>query len=215
MIVRCFIPIKENSKRVLGKNFRKINGKKLYTIIIETALMSGCFDDVIVDTDSLEIQEYCKKTGVEFIDRESKYSSDAATGNDLIRNWIKLYPDTEVIVQTHATSPFTRSETLINMVEIMKSGTYDSCLTAQKEQTWYWFDGSPVNYSLNKLTRSQDAKYLVKETTATYCITSEAFTRLNRRVGDHPYFYFVDKIEATDIDDDLDMKIATALGDSL
>lgn len=212
MKVRCFIPIKENSKRVLNKNFRLINGKKLYSIIIDTALSAGCFDEVIVDTDSIEIQEHCERNNITFIDRESKYSSDEATGNDLIKNWIKLYPDTDIIVQTHATSPFTRPETLMNMVEIMRTGAYDSCLTAQKEQTWYWFGGEPVNYSLNKLTRSQDAKYLVKETTATYCIRSDTFVKLNRRVGDKPFFYFVDKVEATDIDDKLDMKIAQALG---
>ena len=38
MGVACFIPIKSNSERVKGKNFRVLNGKKLYEYIIEHSI---------------------------------------------------------------------------------------------------------------------------------------------------------------------------------
>lgn len=33
MKTACFIPIKENSERVQGKNFRALNGRKLYEYV--------------------------------------------------------------------------------------------------------------------------------------------------------------------------------------
>ena len=164
MKVGCFIPIKLNSKRVRSKNFRLLRGKKLYQIVIDKCKNLKCFDKVMVDTDSKEIQRYCIENSIDFIDREPFYSSDKASGNDLIDNWIHQHPDIDIIVQPHATSPFLKEETLINLVSIMKSGAYDSALTASKEQTWYWYNNKPVNYSIDKLTRSQDANFLIKET---------------------------------------------------
>ena len=51
----CFIPIKANSERVPGKNFRLLNGHKLYEYIITHAIMAECFDDIFIDTNSDEI----------------------------------------------------------------------------------------------------------------------------------------------------------------
>lgn len=63
MKTACFIPIKANSERVPGKNFRVLNGKKLYQYIIEHVLEADVFDDVYVDTNSAEIAEYANKMG--------------------------------------------------------------------------------------------------------------------------------------------------------
>jgi len=214
-MIRCFIPIKQNSKRVLNKNSRKINDKKLYEIVIEKCCSVSTIDEVIVDTDMQEVKDYCSLENIKFIHRKPENSLDSAGGNDLIETWIDLFPDTSIIIQTHVTSPFLKSETLYNMVEIMKSGAYDSCFTVNKEQTWFWYEDKPVNYDLNKLTRSQDAKSLIKETTSTYCIRKDAFNLLNRRIGNKHFKYYVDKVEAIDIDDELDFKMAKAIGELL
>ena len=63
MKTACFIPIKSNSERVPGKNFRLLNGKKLYEYICEHILQAAVFDDVFVDTNSEEITEYAQNMG--------------------------------------------------------------------------------------------------------------------------------------------------------
>ena len=68
----AFIPIKSNSERVTGKNFREIGGRKLYEHIIINCVAADCFDDIYVDTDSDEIKEYLKGTNVKIIDRVPK-----------------------------------------------------------------------------------------------------------------------------------------------
>ena len=61
--VACFIPIKANSERVPGKNFRVLNGKKLYQYICESIKAADSFDKVYVDTNSDEIAVYAKSMG--------------------------------------------------------------------------------------------------------------------------------------------------------
>ena len=46
MKVACFIPIKSNSERVPGKNFRVLNQRKLYEYVIENVIAANCFDDI-------------------------------------------------------------------------------------------------------------------------------------------------------------------------
>ena len=58
MKTACFIPIKANSVSVPGKNFRVVNGKKLYEYICEHVKAANVFDDVYIDTNSQEISEY-------------------------------------------------------------------------------------------------------------------------------------------------------------
>ena len=55
MKTACFIPIKSNSERVPGKNFRLLNGKKLYEYICEHIKEADVFDDIFIDTNSEEI----------------------------------------------------------------------------------------------------------------------------------------------------------------
>ena len=63
MKVACFIPIKSNSERIPGKNFRVLNNKKLYEYIIEHAIEAECFDAIFVDTNSSEIEQYAISKG--------------------------------------------------------------------------------------------------------------------------------------------------------
>ena len=58
----CFIPIKKHSSRVKKKNFQKIGNTKLYKILLNKLLrIRKDFDEIIVDTDSKEIVNFCKK----------------------------------------------------------------------------------------------------------------------------------------------------------
>ena len=54
------VPIKKNSKRVTGKNFKIIKKKPLYRYLLDK--LKFCkFDEIYVDSDSKEIKNYCIK----------------------------------------------------------------------------------------------------------------------------------------------------------
>lgn len=84
MKVACFIPIKSNSERVPGKNFRVLNQRKLYEYVIENVIAANCFDDIYVDTNSDEIRKYAEEKGINTIPRLAKLAENSANGNDLL-----------------------------------------------------------------------------------------------------------------------------------
>ena len=86
MKIVAIIPIKKNSKRVKGKNFVRVKGKPLYTILLDK-LKKTNFDEIYIDSDSLEIKKYALKMGYKFIARLPTLSKDYANGNDLFR-WL-------------------------------------------------------------------------------------------------------------------------------
>ena len=85
----AIIPIKSKSKRVKSKNFKKINGIKLYEYFLRK--LNRCkFHEVYIDTDSKEIKKYSIKKGFKVIDRIPMLSRDNANGNDLLNYHQKL-----------------------------------------------------------------------------------------------------------------------------
>ncbi|MEQ1572676.1 MAG: acylneuraminate cytidylyltransferase family protein [Vicinamibacterales bacterium] len=61
----AFVPARQGSKRVPGKNVRALNGHPLLAYTIASALESGVFDAVIVSTDSDEIAAIARHYGAE------------------------------------------------------------------------------------------------------------------------------------------------------
>ena len=57
-----------------------------------------------------------------------------------------------------------------------------------------------MNYNPKILPRSQDAQPIVQETTGLYGIRKKTLKKLKCRIGKKPFFYYVDKEEALDLD---------------
>ncbi len=57
----AIITARGGSKRIPKKNIKDFLGKPIIAYSIEAALQSGCFEDVIVSTDSEEIADISKK----------------------------------------------------------------------------------------------------------------------------------------------------------
>ncbi len=201
----AIIPIKKNSKRVKGKNFKKINSKPLYRYLLDK--LKYCkFDEIYVDSDSKEIEKYCKNQGYKFINRKSYLKKDNANGNDLLNYHSKII-SSDIYFQLFVTAPLLKIKTINNCIDTLKkSKKFDSILTANKIYTWFWFNNKPVNYNPKVLPRSQDAKPLIMETTGLYGIKSKALKKKKCRIGYKPYFYFVEKNESVDLDTVEDFK---------
>lgn len=213
MKTACFIPIKEHSERVSGKNFRVLCGKKLYEWVLEHVIEANCFDDVYVDTNSDEIKEYAASRRIFVIDRLESLALDTANGNDLLMYHRKIKPDYDYYFQLFATAPFLQPESITLCANALTSSSeYDSCFTALKNNSFYWFNAQPVNYRPGILPRSQDMTPVVEETTGMYGITAESLDRYRCRIGKNPYAHFVSKFEAVDINTEDDLKIADFIG---
>ena len=60
MKIVAIIPIKSQSKRVKGKNFKLVGGKPLYRHLLDKLTKTN-FDEIYIDSDSKEIENYCRK----------------------------------------------------------------------------------------------------------------------------------------------------------
>ena len=202
----AIIPIKNNSKRVPRKNFKMINGKPLYRYLLDN--LSKCnFDEIYVDSDSKEIENYCKKKKYSFIKRIPKLSKDNANGNDLL-NFHTNIIDADYYFQLFVTAPLLKVRSINKCIKILKSDEkIDSILTVKKIYSWFWFKGNPVNYNPEILPRSQDAIPIVQESTGLYGISKEAIKKNKCRIGKKPYFFEVSNQEALDLDTNEDFEI--------
>ncbi|MGI5058564.1 cytidylyltransferase domain-containing protein [Treponema pectinovorum] len=213
MKTACFIPIKENSERVPGKNFRILNGKKLYEHIIEHVIEANCFDAIYIDTNSKEICEYANGKNLYVIERLEELAQNTANGNDLLVYHRNLKKEYDYYFQMFATAPFLQPTSIVTCANaLLNSEDYDSCFTAIKNNGFYWFNGVPVNYRPGILPRSQDMTPVIEETTGMYGITAESLDRYKCRIGRNPYIHLVDKFEAVDINTEDDLKIAEYIG---
>jgi CMP-N-acetylneuraminic acid synthetase len=199
MKIVAIIPIKSRSERVKNKNFKKINGKPLYKFLLEKVKKCN-FDEVYIDSDSSEIENYCKKNKLKFIKRLPKLTSNKANGNHLLCHHEKLV-DADLYFQLFVTSPLIKVETINNCINILKKNKkYDSIFTVQEIYSWFWFNNKPVNYNPKTLPRSQDAKPIIQETTGLYGVRRKILKKRKSRIGLKPFFYKVSAEEVIDLD---------------
>ncbi len=193
------IPIKKRSERVKGKNFIKINKKKLYEITLEKIKKCN-FDEIYVDTDSEEIKEFCLKNDLNFIQRLRRLTKNDANGNDLLNYHSKII-EADFYFQIFITAPLLSIKTINDCIKILKSNkSYDSILTIKKVYSWFWFNNRPINYKPKVLPRSQDAKPIIQETTGLYGIKKEVLKKTKCRIGRKPFFYEISDDESIDLD---------------
>lgn len=213
MSIACFIPIKSNSERVPGKNFRVLNGKKLYEYIIEHSLAAGIFNDIFIDTNSNEIKKFAENLGCKVIERRAELARNTANGNDLLNHHFELFPKYDYYFQLFATAPYLQPSSIKACADTLTgSSVYDSCFTAVKHQGFFWLNNTSINYRPCILPRSQDMLPMIEETTGLYGITRQALEKYRCRIGAKPYIHFVSKFEAVDINTEEDLKIAEQVG---
>tara|TARA_Y100001958_G_C21165307_1_gene498285 strand:+ start:614 stop:1258 length:645 start_codon:yes stop_codon:yes gene_type:complete len=195
----AIIPIKENSKRVKKKNFKKINNKKLYEYLLEK--LHHCnFDEIYIDSDSQEIEKYAKKNGFQFIKREKYLARDNANGNDLLNYHSKIIK-ADLYFQLFVTAPLLSINTINKCISALKKAkNNDSIMTVNEIYSWFWFEKKPVNYKPKILPRSQDAKPIIQETTGLYGIKKKSLLKLKCRIGARPIFYNIPHYESADLD---------------
>ena len=191
----CFIPIKKKSERIKKKNFQFINNKKLYQILIDKIKKIGVFDEIIIDTDSDEIKDYCKKKKLKFINRLKKLTTNKTNGNDLSKYWFKKFPDYQLYFTIHATSPFLKLKTINQAYKFLKkTKKYNSILLCEHMYDWFYYKNQPINHRTKSPIRTQELKPVIKDSTALYGIKVSEFKKGNWRIGDKPYFKEIDKI---------------------
>lgn len=206
MKVVAFVPIRLNSKRVVGKNLKQLGNKPLLSYILETLTKVSQISEVYVYCSQESIIPYLPK-GVKFLKRDTSLDSDETLGQDIYDAFVKDV-NADVYMLAHTTSPFIKAETVGNAIEKVLSGEHDSAFSAQQIRTFTWFNGKPLNYDLKEIPRTQTIEPIYVETSAFYIFRREVWCEHHQRVGNSPYMAIVDTIEGIDIDYPEDFEFA-------
>lgn len=107
----AIIPARGGSKRIPGKNIKSFCGKPMIAWSIEAALNSGCFDRVLVSTDSEEIADCAKFYGAEVpFSRPAELSNDHTPTIPVVQHAIHFLQmqkcDVQFVCCLYATAPF-------------------------------------------------------------------------------------------------------------
>lgn len=211
MKIVAMVPIKLNSERVKEKNLRTFyDGKPLVHFILEALVHSSLIDEVYVYCSDDRIKDYLIR-GVKYLKRPDFLDLNTSNCNDIIREFIKEV-DADYYVVSHATAPFTKTESINRCIEsVVNSNEYDSAFTVEKVQNFIWENGKPMNFNPNHFPRTQDLNPIYMETSGAFVFSREVFETYNRRIGITPCLVEVEPMEGCDIDTEYDMMVAQAL----
>lgn len=198
MKVVAFVPIRLNSKRVVGKNLKMLGKKPLMCYILDTLANIKKIDEVYVYCSQESIKEYLPK-GVKFLKRPEFLDRDETLGKEIYEEFTKTV-DADIYILAHTTSPFMKEETVENALDKILNEGYDSAFSCEKIQTFTWYDGKPLNYDLKEIPRTQTIEPIYVETSAFFMFKRDIWKVHKQRIGFKPYMAQVDKIEGVDID---------------
>lgn len=209
--VIAFVPIKLNSQRLPHKNILPLAGHPMCWHICSSLLHVKAVDAVYVYCSDEAVMKYLPQ-GIIFKKRDPGLDGDSVKGFDIYRSFISEV-DAQVYILAHTTSPFIKAASFENALTHVLNGEYDSAFSAERVQTFAWYQGKPVNYDLHDVPRTQDIEPVWVETSGFYMFRREVFTRHNRRIGYTPYIQEVSGMEALDIDERPDYDLACKLAE--
>lgn len=212
--IAAFVAAKGHSARVPRKNMRDFGGAPLFHTILRTLFDAERIGQVVLDSDSDEILDSAAAAfpDITLIRRPEELIGDDTPMNLLIQNCFEV-TGVEVLLQTHATNPHLRSETIDEAVErFLGDEAATSLFSVTSLQTrLYWDDLRPINHDPAELIPTQDLPVIYEENSNIYVMTREGFLGSGHRVTDKTIAFPMDAMEAIDIDNEVDFSIALAL----
>jgi CMP-N-acetylneuraminic acid synthetase len=213
--IAAFVPMRHDSERVKGKNYRPLGGRPLYHHIVASLLACPQIDEVVIDTDSPLITAEAESVfpEVHVLSRPEHLLGGDVPMNDVLLNDIEQV-DADLYVQTHSTNPLLREETIQAALDAFLGARdrYDSLFTVTPLHTRLWTpDGDAINHDPEVLLRTQDLPPVMEENSCLYVFDAATLKRRGNRIGERPLLYPLDPHEACDIDDELDWMLVEAL----
>lgn len=211
----ALVPMRHDSKRVPGKNYRLMLGKPLYAHIITTLLACPEISQVVVDSDSPVILEGLARDfpAVRCLVRPEELRADTIPTNEILMHDTSLVP-ADLYLQTHSTNPLLKPETISRAIATLSAAypEYDSLFGVTRLQTRLWDQlGRAINHNPAVLLRTQDLPPVYEENSCLYLFTGQTLSSRRNRLGERPRMFEIDAREAWDIDEEIDFSVAEIL----
>lgn len=219
----AIIPARSGSKGLPDKNIKELCGKPLIAYSIEVALASGCFDEVMVSTDSERYAQIAWEYGasVPFL-RSEKNSSDTASSWDMVEEVLNRYTESgnnfDDLCLLQPTSPLRKAEDIVNAYKLFREKRSDSIIgVCEAEHPPQWMNTLPQSLSLEHFV-SEENQNANRQQLGTYYringaiyIRSVASVSKKESVYSNSFAYIMPRNRSIDIDVELDFMVAEAI----
>lgn len=210
----AIITARSGSKGLKDKNIMDLRGRPLIDYTIRAALDSGCFDEVMVSTDSQLYADISIKCGasVPFL-RSAETSGDTAGSWDVVREVLRNYEamgqvfDQAVLLQP--TSPLRTAEDITGAFRRMEEvGAENMISVVEVEHPIQWCVKASEDLSLTELAaspywemRRQDLPKHYRVNGAIYIVNAKKMMDPNYAyMSDKCYGYIMEQEKSVDID---------------
>lgn len=209
------LPIKKNSERVQGKNFRTFLGRPLFEHVLATLDGSKLLNRILVDTDSEWLIGHLAERwpNVSTLRRPNRLAQGTTPMNEVLQHTLENSSE-NFFLQVHATSPLLTSETVDRAIEFFWEHwpDHDSLFSVTRRQERLWSkDRVPLNHDPRVLLRTQDLDPFFVENSCLYLFNREVFVREGGRIGKSPALFTTPEVQSLDIDTEEDFLIAEAV----
>lgn len=215
----AIITARGGSKRIPRKNIRPFLGKPIISYVIDVALRSSLFDEVMVSTDDAAIAEVARRYGaqVPFM-RQPETADDFATTAQVLLEVLNQYKQQGQTFQyaccLYPTAPFVAPSLLQRAFDRLTQLGFDTVYPVQpfsfpiqrsvllRDGKVRWFQPE------HALTRSQDLEPAYHDAGQFYFFDVQRFQASQRLISDNTGGVVISEMEAHDIDNEADWQVA-------
>jgi CMP-N-acetylneuraminic acid synthetase len=220
--VKVFTIIKEESKRIPGKNFIDINGHPLWWYLLSE--LEGLH--VTVNTDSQKFINQLHSSQLrsirvinrlqKHIDWENDENLGSSPVEDMLFEFCETIDRSEIVVLTHVTSPFLKKETIFDAVDMLQNDHKSKSIhSVHQVQDFVWLkranEVSPVNFVTDRVQRTQDLSPILVSKGAFFIARAGDILDQRNRLPEPLLFFPLDHMQAVEIDNFEDLKFARLL----
>lgn len=223
--ILAIIPARAGSKRLPGKNTKKMAGKPLIQWTMEAAKNCKLLAEVIVSTDDESIVELAKKTDVNvpFL-RPLELAQDESTSIDVIKHAVEFFKKHgrkfDYIMLLQPTSPLRTAWHIDEAINLLKDKNADAIISVcPTEHPPLWSNTLDEDGKMDlfissdiKNTRSQDLPVYYRLNGAIYITKIERLLSENTMfIKDNIFAYKMTTKSSIDIDESIDFTLAEAI----
>lgn len=209
MSLKALVAVRSGSQRVKNKNIKPFADSTLLDIKLAQLKRLNIFDSIVVNSNDDYMLSVAEKYGCEVVKRDAYYASSEVSMSDVYKNMAENI-DADDIAYINVTNPLIKDETIISAIKkyFENYNQFDSLNSAHLIKEFMFRNNKPINYDLKKQPRSQDLPDIFALNFAVNLISREKMIKCKNVIGEKPYIFNIDEVEATDIDNQIDFDFA-------
>lgn len=210
MKIIAIIPARAGSKGIPNKNIRIIGEHPLIYYAIQNALNSSYITDVIVSTDSPEVEVIAKQMGAVCKWRDESLCGDSVTLDAVIADAVPKGVAWDYVVTMQPTSPTLSVETLDSAIAYAIENDLDTLISAinAPHLSWGVKNGQKVPNYAQRLNRQYLPPCYME--TGAFVISRASVVTPDTRIGEKVDIFEVPENESQDVDTFSDLQSVAA-----